>query len=135
MPNPSPAFQAKVEQLTSSFAGELMQVMKEAIVAAVADAVGSAPSAPARRGRPPKAATASVIAPIKKGQRRGPEELARTSARLYAEISSRPGQRIEQIAKTLKCRTKELALPVAKLFDDGKIKTKGQRRATAYFPT
>lgn len=41
---------------------------------------------------------------------------------------------MEQIAKTLGTTTKELALPAKKLIAEKKIKTKGERRATKYFP-
>jgi predicted transcriptional regulator len=54
--------------------------------------------------------------------------------KLQAEIKAKPGLRMEQIAKALSSSTKELALPAKKLIAEKKIKTKGERRATKYFP-
>jgi hypothetical protein len=53
---------------------------------------------------------------------------------LLSAIKATPGQRMEQIAKGLKSSTQELALPAKKLIADKKVKTKGERRATKYFP-
>jgi predicted transcriptional regulator len=53
---------------------------------------------------------------------------------LLAAIKSGPGQRMEEIAKGLGTSTSELTLPAKKLLADKKIKTKGERRATKYFP-
>ena len=49
-------------------------------------------------------------------------------------IKSNPGQGVEQIAKALGTSTKELTLPIRKLLGDKKITSKGQKRATRYFP-
>ena len=69
-----------------------------------------------------------------KGAKRTPEELEALTKTLLAAIKKTPGSRIEQIGRTLGIATKELALPVAKLFDAKSIKSTGQRRATKYFP-
>ena len=41
--------------------------------------------------------------------------------------------RIEQINKQLGTTTKDLALPIRKLVSEGALKTKGEKRSTAYF--
>jgi len=60
--------------------------------------------------------------------------LTQLVGRLLSEIKAKPGLRMEQIAKTLGSTTKDLALPAKKLIAEKKIKTKGERRATKYFP-
>jgi hypothetical protein len=60
---------------------------------------------------------------------RAPDQSPRCAA-----IKKAPGARAEQLAEALGVGTKELALPIAKLFDDKSIKSTGQRRGTKYFP-
>lgn len=78
-------------------------------------------------GPKPKAARA-------KGAKRTPEELEALTKTLLGAIKKGPGRRIEEIGKELGVATKELALPVLKLFEAKSIKSTGQRRATKYFP-
>jgi hypothetical protein len=54
-------------------------------------------------------------------------------AGLLKYIAKHPGQRMEQIAAGMKLPSKELTLPIQKLRSEGRLKTKGQKRATAYF--
>jgi len=54
--------------------------------------------------------------------------------KFIAFVKATPGLRIEQINKQLGTTTKDLALPIRKLEAEGVIATKGQRRATQYFP-
>jgi hypothetical protein len=109
----------------------------------------SAGSAPRGRGRPRKAAVESaapraragrggpkpVASPKRKaGEKRTPQQLAQITEQLYNFIKSNGGQGVEQIAKALATPTKELTLPIRKLIRDKKISSKGQKRATRYFP-
>ena len=48
-------------------------------------------------------------------------------------MTKHPGLRIEQINKQLGTTTKDLALPIRKLIAEGALKTKGEKRSTAYF--
>jgi hypothetical protein len=143
MPPPkTPAFQQQVEQLTAAFAAELVRVMKAAIVQSVASAVGDAPTAP-KTVQVPKESSAAALprrskaakpAAAKKGGKRSPKAIAKTTDALAAYIAKNPGQRIEEIAKALKTATKDLSLPTKKLIAAKKISAKGKRRATTYFP-
>lgn len=49
-------------------------------------------------------------------------------------VAANPGLRIEQINKKLGTQTKDLALPIRKLLASGRVKSKGQKRSTTYFP-
>ena len=66
------------------------------------------------------------------GKRRAPPRALTNKLRSY--IARNPGQRIELIGQGLGLATKELALPARKLLAAKQISTKGQKRATTYFP-
>ncbi len=88
-------------------------------------------------GRPAKAASAASSAAAAKrraGEKRSPVLLAQVTEQVGNHIKSNPGQGVEQIAKALSTTTKELTLPIRKLLGDKKITSKGQKRATRYFP-
>lgn len=82
-------------------------------------------------GPKPKSATSPRA---RKGAKRDPGELEALTEKLAAYIKKNPGQRIEHIGKAIGASTKDLALPVKKLLAAKRVSTKGQRRATAYFP-
>ena len=69
-----------------------------------------------------------------KGAKRDPRVLEALTEKLGAFIKKNPGQRIEEIGKALGTRTKDLVLPVKKLIAAKKVSTKGEKRATKYFP-
>ncbi|MCB9830258.1 MAG: hypothetical protein H6806_10925 [Planctomycetes bacterium] len=69
-----------------------------------------------------------------KGAKRTQAELEALTTRLAAYIAKNPGLRVEQINRDLGTSTKDLALPIKKLIADKVIKSKGAKRATAYFP-
>jgi hypothetical protein len=69
----------------------------------------------------------------KKSGKRTPEALEALTKDLLAAIKAAPGSSIEAIGKLMGVPTKELSLPVAKLWEAKAIKTKGQKRATKYF--
>lgn len=52
---------------------------------------------------------------------------------VVAYVAKNPGQSVEQIGKALGQKTKELALPIIRMIEAKKLKTKGQRRGTRYF--
>jgi predicted ArsR family transcriptional regulator len=55
------------------------------------------------------------------------------AATLLEYIRTHDGERLDQIAKGLGISTKELKLPVQKLFAQKAIKTTGVKRGTTYF--
>ena len=100
-----------VEHLTDAIAARLKGTFKAA-----------APAAKAAGGR------------RRKGQKRTAEEIAELTASLHAYIKAHPGKRIEEIARGMRKTTKDLVLSAKKLLTEKKAKTKGQKRATRYFP-
>ena len=91
-------------------------------------------SVPSARTAAPKASKPGAGGKPGKGAKRDPADLAALTDSIAAHIESNPGQGVEQIAKALSTTTKELTLPIRKLLADKKIFSKGQKRATRYFP-
>lgn len=94
---------------------------------------GTAPSAPASRASSARAGRPAAKS-RPKGAKRTPEEIEAQTKTLLSTIKKNPGLRIEEISKMIGISTKELALPVIKLFESKSITSKGNRRATRYFP-
>jgi len=128
MPNAN--FTQEIRDVIESFVEELSALVRSAAVQSVTDAFGA--GAGARRGRAARLAGPSPRRA--KGEKRSPQDLAQLVGKLLSEIKAKPGLRMEQIAKGIGSSTKELALPAKKLIAEKKIKTKGERRATKYFP-
>jgi DNA-binding NtrC family response regulator len=148
--------ESELKHRVDAFVNELSDLVRQAALEAVASALKKGEThAPARRpGRPPKAETHEVKVPAKRGrpaksaapstpvashkrkagEKRSPQLLAQVTEQVYNHIKSNPGQGVEQIAKALATSTKELTLPIRKLLGEKKITSKGQKRATRYFP-
>jgi len=69
-----------------------------------------------------------------KGVKRDPAVLEALMESLLKHITANGGQGIEQISKALDKTSTELTLPMKKLLKAKKVGTKGQKRATRYFP-
>ena len=125
--------QADIQSRIQAFAAELEALVRRAAIEAVGNALGS--SAPPRSNAP-KAATpvAARIAPIRNGAKRDPAVLAATVEKAATWIKANPGRGVEAMAADLKLATKDLALPIIKLLDAKRIKRRGVKRATKYFP-
>lgn len=141
--------ESQIRSRVDHFVNELSDLVRKAALEAVANALkggGEGPAAapakaPAKRGRPAaaakpaKAPKAAAPAPSKRkaGQKRSPDEIAKTTDKLLQYIGKNSGQRIEEIAKAIGHSTKELTLPIKKLLSEKKIAAKGEKRATRYF--
>ena len=127
---PNADFNQQIRDSIEAFVEELSVLVRAAALQSVTEVFGSGGSG-GRRGR-----GAAAIGGLRraKGEKRSPQALSQLVGRLQAEIKAKPGLRMEQIAKALGSSTKDLALPAKKLIAEKKIKTKGERRATKYFP-
>jgi hypothetical protein len=150
-----------IKNRVDAFVNDLSDLIRQSALEAVAEALkkgGEVSSAPVARrpgrpakvveapvaakpagkpGRPAKASSAASSAAAAKrraGEKRSPVLLAQVTDQVGNHIKSNPGQGVEQIAKALSTTTKELTLPIRKLLGDKKITSKGQKRATRYFP-
>jgi hypothetical protein len=141
-----------------AFVNELSALIRRQALEAVEEVLkkgetGSHAPAARRPGRPPKAAPveaavehkaaarprgrpAKVVAAPKRraGEKRTPQQLGQITEQVFGYIKANGGQGVEQIAKALGTSTKELTLPIRKLLGEKKIGSKGQKRATRYFP-
>jgi hypothetical protein len=130
------------------FAEELAALVRQAAVESVQTALGQGRRGP---GRPRKAVGRRVrrVQRRAKGARRGPgrprkgagKRVRRSSGqiealatRVFAHVKSNQGQRLEEISRALKIPSSELKRPVATLMDAKRLRTKGQKRGTQYFP-
>jgi HPt (histidine-containing phosphotransfer) domain-containing protein len=120
-----------------AFVDDISNLIQQAALESVEQALAGASVIPGRRGRGAGRAVAASFVALgrgrKKGAKRTAEELEQLIKKLHGYIAKNPGQRIEQIAQGLDITTKELNLPAKKLISDKKLSTKGQKRATTYF--
>ncbi len=125
--SPMSDIRKKIEKRVDEFVTDIEALIKEAALESVTNALG---------GREAPAARASR-APSNKGKPTGSKRTASEIDSLRAEITgfvqANPGRGAEQISNALSTTTKELALPMRKLVAEGRLSTKGQKRATKYF--
>jgi hypothetical protein len=136
-----PTVKDQIRERVEAFAADIAELIRasamETVAAALGEGAGGGRGGRGRGrgavGRPARGA-ARAAASRAKGAKRPPGEIETLTAELGSYIKSNPGQRIEQIAKGIGTSTKELTLPVKKLLAKKAIKTRGQKRATQYFP-
>jgi len=119
----------RIRGMVEAFAGELAALIRESAFETVRAALGEG-GGRGRRG----AAAVSRRSGRAKGAKRPPGEIAKLVGRLRDYVKAHPGQRIEQIAKGMGTSTRELNLPAKKLLSQKALKTRGEKRATKYFP-
>jgi hypothetical protein len=134
-----PTIETQIQARIQTFTAELTELIKEAALQSVSDALRS-PVTSAMRGSARLTRSNAIalraghaLATRAAGAKRTAAELDELSERLFGFIADNPGQRTEQIGAALGIPTKELVLPMRKLLRDGRLKTKGQKRATSYF--
>jgi len=66
------------------------------------------------------------------GGRRSTEDVASLAETLLTHLERHPGQRGEEIAAALETDTRTIRLPLKKLIEEKKVKTKGVARGTSY---
>src|SRR5262249_30523057 len=68
------------------------------------------------------------------GQKRPAAELAKVADALIEHIKANPGSRMEAMVKALGMARNDLVYPIKGLIAAKKIRSKGQKRSTQYFP-
>ena len=128
-------FQNEMNRVVQGFVAQITELARRAAIDTLESAFGG------RSGRAAPAAAAIAVNLGRVGRPRGGRGAKRSSAdlqelseRFASFVASSPGLRIEQINKQLGTTTKDLALPIRKLISENRIKAKGQKRSTTYFP-
>ena len=128
-------FQNEMNRVVQGFVAQITELARRAAI----DTLESAFGGRGGRGAPAAAALAANLGRVGRprggrGAKRSSADLQELSERFASFVASSPGLRIEQINKQLGTTTKDLALPIRKLISEGRIKAKGQKRSTTYFP-
>lgn len=145
----------KIRLRVNDFVTALSDLVREATVAEIVEAVKRAaaptsahaarPAAPVAQpssargargvaGRKPGPQAKAPIAAARGGQQRTPELLAQLMGRVHGHVNANPGTSVGAIALSLGTATKELSLVLRKLVDEKKVVSKGKKRGTRYFP-
>ena len=123
-----------IREAVESFVEQLRGLITQAALESVQVALNGGSVLPRRSSKQGRSPAPSALKARQKGIKRSPEELDALVKKLLAYITKHPGQRIEQIGASLGLPSKEFVLPVKKLLSEKQITTKGQKRATVYFP-
>jgi len=126
--------ESEIRTCINSFVEELSTLVKQAAIESVKEALGGS-STPARRdpGRPRKAHAVISRPSSKRRKRRSSGAVDSVAIRILEQVKANPGQGVGEIGGALRLTSKDLRLPILKLIEDKKLKTKGQRRGTKYF--
>ena len=122
-----------IRDAVESFVEQLRELIRGAALESVQAALNSGGESRLRAARPARA-TVVALKGDRTNAKRTPDELEALVKKLHAHIVKNPGQRIEKIGASLGVSTKELVLPARKLLSEKRLTTKGQKRATIYFP-
>ncbi|HTJ81793.1 MAG TPA: hypothetical protein VL400_08705 [Polyangiaceae bacterium] len=129
----------QIRDCVDSFVRELEGLVRQAAIDSVAQALGGSSaarsSAPAARspGRPAGRPAAAPKAASGGRKRRTAKEIDSLAQTILEFIEKNPGRRAENIKAALRIPASDWPLPVKKLLDEGRLSTKGEKRATEYF--
>jgi hypothetical protein len=144
------ALRADIQALVDSFVGQLEELVRKAALETVTQLLqpgatsGRAPALPAasRRGvgRPARGAAPKAVAPKARNAsksggrvRRSAEQIEAAGERIVKHVEGHAGAKAEEIRAALGLAKNEWTLTIKRLVDDGKLTTKGEKRATQYF--
>lgn len=127
---PDQNFQKLINQRIDEFVADITTLAREHAVKTLADALAIGGGGASRMNGSSRRRPASA------GRRkRGQAELDELGQTLLDHIAGDPGLKITDLAAALSTTPKELALPARRLIAEKKVRTEGQKRSTAYYPT
>lgn len=115
-----------IESLVASYLEEVRQAAQEAVERSI--------SRRAAARRPAKDKGHRSLAPRSETKRRTAAEMDAVSERLCALVRARPGESIITLAEEMGLPANALQRPMAKLRDESRVRTVGQRHLMRYFP-
>jgi hypothetical protein len=118
-------FQTEMNRVVADFVTQITELARMAARDMIDEALGKATKGSTGLGRGRSRG---------RGAKRTSDELDKLADAFHSFVAKHPGLRIEQINKQLGTTTKDLALPIRKLVAEGSLKTKGEKRSTAYYP-
>ena len=131
-----------ITRVLNDFTAQLLKIFREAIVSSLgggAPVTRSLPSAPKRRGRPPKSASAPAPAPkasSKKSSKRGPKSTPKEVEALQVQIidALKNGAKLSasEMVKSLKVDPGPFQYALGKLKTSGQVSQLGERRMAKY---
>ncbi len=133
---------AEIQTRIESFADELSDLIREAALQAVQEALTGDQPAPRAAGRKkaPASKKSAARGPAKRSTRtasgrrvrRTEEEIAELGKVVLAHVKANDGHRLEEIGSSLGIETANLKRPIANLLEAKALKTTGARRGTKY---
>jgi hypothetical protein len=121
--------QMNIDAFSANVTAIVQQAVRDAVEAALKASAPAASSTARTAGKTAAATTPVVVAGKRPTSGRGSSVDVET---VLAEVKREGGRGVEALAKSLRVKTKQLQLPLRKLVDTKKIKTKGQRRGMRY---
>lgn len=121
------------------FVADLTELVRQAALQAVQDALGVAAVVPSRgRKRVASAGKATAKKPARrksgKRVRRSTDDLAVAGQALVVEVRRAPGSGFEALRAALGVDGKDLRRPLNDLLESGAIRKEGAKRGTKYYP-
>ncbi len=131
-----------IQERVEAFVQELSDLVRQSVIDSVQDALGGTNGAPRGRAGRASARGGRRVARVaggrgrgrRKGQKRSPAELERLVGLVRGYVNKNSGQGVEAMARGLGVASRELVLPIKKLIAEGELRTRGEKRATKYFP-
>jgi hypothetical protein len=131
------SIEATLRARVDSFVDDLTEIIRQAALEAVREALALTPE-PARRGpgRPRRTAKRATTRRAKKKTgkriRRSAADLEATASRILAFVKANPGTNMTAMTKAMRKPAKDLRGPIKLLMADRKLRTEGQKRGTTY---
>jgi hypothetical protein len=118
----------EIRSRIDAFLADITTLLKQAALESVKDALGDG-AVKRGPGRPRK-----VAASRGRRGRRDPAAIAALADKILSHVRAIPGQRLEEIGRSLGMDTAVLKRPIANLLATRALRTEGRKRGTMYFP-
>lgn len=134
---PKAQIDAAIAERVSSFVDDLTDLIRQAAVESVQEALGKggagARGATRAPGRPRQAPARAASKGGGKRVRRSAQDLEKAGNQILKYLGKHPGTGVSELAVELGWTSKDLKRPIDLLLADKAVKKKGQRRGTKYY--